>query len=236
MSTPPTYENYPPPTSSTGQSFDVDDRPARTALPAVPPPLPPAPGPSRRGLLRLFGGGVAAVAALAIISSNQGPSTVGEPGTWPSEVATSDDKDYQDNEEELGNYTVTWPDGWTVDDRTDVQLALVRGEATVIFRAYETDDETAEEEAKRLLASHTAGLGKRQNGRTTIGSGSVDTASTRLSGVRGDKVRIDATVHVAIDIGGDALAVIALLPSDISAGRAKQVSTMRTDFLEQVTG
>ena len=242
MSTPPpTYENYPP--SGEDRVRSVDDAAssqwsAQTVAPLGPPP--PAPGPDRRGLLYLVGGSVAGVAVLAFAASNRGGVT-GAPTDWTTSAPGPDDDDDSgngaDNEAHVGDYTVSWPDGWELDTGSDTQLVLTGGSATLIFRAYTAgDDVTAAEEAGRLLNRHSAGLGKRRIGDATSSSGSVEKSSAEASGVRGDGVRVTVSVHVAIDTenDGNALAVIALLPSGVSAGRRKQVTQMRREFLEQL--
>lgn len=191
-------------------------------------------------MLRIIvGGGTAVLASIAVAAILQDRAQSGVPEDGESQPADPGDEwpAGPDNEEELGDYTVGWPDGWTVDGRTDTQLTLVQGEATVIFRAYTAgDDVTATEEAQRLLNRHTAGLGKRRTGATSKGSGPVETASIEASGVRGDGVRVDTTVHVAIDSYDDrgALAVIALVPSGTPAARRDEISGMRDDFLDQL--
>lgn len=108
----------------------------------------------------------------------------------------------------------------------------------LIFRAYTAgDDVTAAEEAGRLLNRHSAGLGKRRIGNATSRLGSVEKASAEaVRGARRSSVEVTVSVHVAIDTenDGNALAVIALLPSGVSAGRRKRVTQMRREFLEQL--
>ncbi len=177
--------------------------------------------------------GAAALFAVPLIATarNEGGSGPGDGSFEPP-----DPDDDLSNQADIGDYTVTWPDGWTVDGTTDTQVVLVEGDSTVIFRAYTAgDDATATEEAQRLLNRHTAGLGKRKTGAAKKRSGPVETATIEGSGVRGDGVRIDATVDVAVESEERAaLAVIALLPSDISAARRKEVDRMRRDFLDQL--
>ncbi len=243
MSTPPpTYENYPP--SGQDRVRSADDAAssqwsAQTVAPLGPPPQ--RPGPDRRGLLYLVGGGLAGVAVLAFAASNRNGGITSAPSDWSSSVPGSEDDDDSGdgagNETDVGGYTVSWPDGWQVDTTSDTQVVLTAGRATVIFRAYTAgDDATAAEEAGRLLNRHSAGLGKRRIGNTTSSSGSVEKASAEASGVLGDGVRVTVSAHVAIDAENDggALAVIALLPSGISASRRKQVTTMRREFLDQL--
>lgn len=246
MSTPPpTFENYPPSADAGAGSGDGADpieppraqpRPVVFAPPSGPPPPP---GPDRRSVLRWIGGGAAALIAIPVIASMQNRGQAGFPGGWDPDAPDPDDEseDLPDNQADVGDYTVSWPDGWTVDGTTGVQVVLVQGDATVIFRAYTAgDDATASEEAQRLLNRHTAGLGKRRTGATTKGSGSVETASIEASGVRGDGVRVETTVHVAIDTGDDrdALAVIALVPAGTPAARRQEIAQMRREFLKQL--
>ncbi len=243
MSTPPpTYENYPPSGQDRVRSVD-DTASSQWSAPTVAPlgPPPPPPGPDRRGLLYLVGGGLAGIGVLAFAASNRNGGITGAPSDWSSSGPGPDDDDDSGdgagNETDVGGYTVSWPDGWEVDTRSDTQLVLTGGQATVIFRTYTAgDDATAAEEAGRLLNRHSAGLGKRRIGNTTSSSGSVEKASAEASGVLGDGVRVTVSAQVAIDAenDGDALAVIALLPSGISASRRKQVTRMRRDFLDQL--
>ncbi len=244
MSTPPpTFENYPPARDAGPRSGDhggASERPEQPLTPVFAPPggpPPPAPGPNRRGVLTMIGGGVAVLIAMPVIASIRNRNPPGFPEGWESGAAPAPDEDepedLPDNQEELGDYTVTWPDGWSVDGRTEIQLALARGGVTVIFRAYTVgDDVTATEEAQRLLNRHTAGLGKRRTNATDTGS---ERASIEASGTRGDGVRVDTTVHVVID--GDernALAVIALVPAGTVAARRDEITRMRRDFLDQL--
>lgn len=182
-------------------------------------------------MLGLIGGGVAAFAALVVVARSENSSSTGD-----AETEEFTDEEVSDNEAELGDYTVSWPDGWTVDARSDSQLVLVGAGAAVVFRAYAAgDDVTATEEAQRLLNRHTAGLGKRRTGTASTTSGSVESATIEASGTRGDDVRIEATVQVRIEPDDrTALAVIALLPSDTSTARRKEISRMRGDFLDQL--
>lgn len=245
MSTPPpTYENYPPAGDAGWRSTDGASPEQPRAPLAAPTPPPTPPGPGRRTVVRLIGGGAAALVAVAIIANNQNRSARPDPTGWatgaPAEApADEDDEDGEvpDDEIDLGGYTVSRPAGWTVDDSTDVQAVLVKGGATAIFRAYTAgDDVTATEEARRLLDRHTAGLGKRRTGTPGRGSGSPESASIEASGTRGDGVRVDTEVHVAIgsDEDREALAVIALLPSGTSKKTRTEVTRMRREFLDQL--
>ena len=177
--------------------------------------------------------GAAALFAVPVIATARNG---GESGSSDGSFEPADPDDDPSNQADIGDYTVTWPDGWTVDGTTDTQVVLVQGDSTVIFRAYTAgDDATATEEAQRLLNRHTAGLGKRKTGAAKKRSGPVETATIEGSGVRGDGVRIDATVDVAVESEErSALAVIALLPFDLSAARRKEVERMRRDFLDQL--
>lgn len=235
---PPTFENYPP-------AWDADVRstegagPAGTSAvaprPAVPgPPSPPPPGQDRRSVLLMIGGGALALVAVSVVARNMTDAPNGDPGGAASEEPEPPEPE---NATELGDYTVSWPDGWTVDGATELQVVLVQGEVTVVFRAYSAGgDATAAEEAQRLLNRHTAGLGKRRTGATSTRSGLVETASIEASGVRGDGVRVDTTVHVVIEPEDqrDALAVIAQVPSGTPAARRQEIDRMRRDFLEQL--
>lgn len=239
MSTPPpTYENYPPAwdagVRSAGGEGSEHPLPPPVVLPSAPPPPP---GHDRRGVLTLIGGAVAALVAIPMIASSQIRGPIADPEGWESAEASDpeDDPDGRaENETDVGDYLVWWPDGWSVDGRTDTQVVLVRGDATVIFRAYTAgDDATATEEAQRLLSRHTAGLGKRRTGAVEKGS---ERASIEASGTRGDGSRVDTTVHVVIDGDDrDALAVIALMPSGTPAAHRKEIARMRRDFLKQLS-
>lgn len=242
MSTPPpTYENYPPARDAGARATDgAGPEQPHPPLVAPPPPPAPPPGPGRRTVVRLIGGSVAALVGVAIIRNNLDPSGGRDPAGWSTGGAPAeeeDDEDTPENELGVGDYTVSWPDGWSVDDSTDVQAVLVKGGATAIFRAYAPgDDVTAGEEARRLLNRHTAGLGKRRTGTPSTASGSSESASIEASGTRGDGVRVDVHVWVAIgsDPDRDALAVIALLPSGTSTKVRTEITRMRRTFLDQL--
>ncbi len=236
--TPPTFENYPPAPDAAVGAFGGGDpveaprtQPQQVVFTPPSAPPPPPPGPDRRSVLRWIGAGAAALLAIPVIASVQSSGESQSPANGESEPAEP-----VDNETDLNGYTVSWPDGWTLDGTTETQVQLVQGEATMIFRAYAAgDDTTAMEEAQRLLNRHTAGLGKRRTGATNKGSGSIETASIEGSGVRGDGVRMDVIVHVAIESEGrNSLAVIALLPAGTSAGRRAEVVRMRREFLGQL--
>lgn len=57
-----------------------------------------------------------------------------------------------------------------------------------------------------------------------------------MSGTRGDDVRVDVSVHVAIDTEDDrdALAVVAVVPSRTPGARRNEITRMRRDFLGQL--
>lgn len=234
MSTPsPTYENYPPgrDTAAGAGSEEPPVRPPGLAVP--PPPPPPASGPNRRAVLGSVGAGVAVLAALAILVPNRGSSS-GEP---EASEAADYTEGVSDREAEVGGYTASWPEGWKVDSQAENQLVVVYGDAAVTFRAYIAgDDVTAAEEVQRLLNRHTTGLGKLRTGATTSGTGDPETASGEMSGTRGDDVRVDVSVHVAIDTEDDrdALAVVAVVPSRTPGARRNEITRMRRDFLGQL--
>lgn len=236
--TPPTFENYPPAPDAAVGAFGGGDpveaprvQPQQVVFTPPSTPPPPPPGPDRRSVLRWIGAGAVALVALPVIASVRNGGDSGIPADGESQAA-----DPVGNETDLNGYTVSWPDGWTLNGTTETQVVLVQGEATMIFRAYAAgDDTTAMEEAQRLLNRHTAGLGKRRTGATNKGSGSIETANIEASGVRGDGVQMEVTVHVAIESDGrNSLAVIALLPAGTSADRRAEVTRMRREFLGQL--
>ncbi|MFT4293865.1 MAG: hypothetical protein QM582_00440 [Micropruina sp.] len=251
---PPRYENYPEQGEDELGRGPVFGEPPTNPAPLMnfgaPPPAPRSSGPGRRQFFGVLGGGVALVAVLGVVASSRGGMsgngwpTGSDPTDWVpgADDDSTDGGDPDSNDADLGGHTVSWPDGWTVDDQSDNQLVLVGGGATVVFRAYTPgDDVTAVEEAQRLLNRHVSSLRKRGALETSRGrKDSVETGAATVSGTRDGK-QVDAEARVVIDrsdeddtAGGGALAVIVLQPSGISEKRRKQIVAMRKDFLDQL--
>lgn len=229
MSTPPpTYENYPPAWDAGVGTAGGGSGP-QSASPGglVSPPSRPT---ARRVVLKLIG------AAAAVGVGTMAVSYVGAAAMFDSEDFV-DGRERPGNEAEVGGSTVTWPDGWTEDVRTETQLVLTQSGATVIFRSYGAgDDATAADEAERLLKRHASSIGKQKTTSTSTPDedADIETAGIEVTGVRGDGDRMDGSAYVALDVDGEALAVIALLPAKASEKLRREIKSMRRDFLDQL--
>lgn len=238
MSTPPpTYENYPPTWGDNAQSGDGSaTQPQFGGGLATPPPPPPPSGSDRRGVLRLAGTVAAGLVGLTVMANVTRSSSSSPPAGDPGDAGGYEGGD-PDDEAEVGDYTVTWPGGWTKDVSTDTQLVLTQSGATVIFRSYTAgDDATVEGEAKRLLKRHASGIGKQKTTSTSTPDkdADVEIAGIEVTGVRSDGDKMDASAYVALNEDGEALAVIALLPAKASEKLRRQLRSMRREFLDQL--
>ncbi|MBK8447885.1 MAG: hypothetical protein IPL41_14695 [Micropruina sp.] len=205
-------------------------------VPAPPSPANPGPaGPGRRTVLWLgavVGVGAVGLSLLAGVNSFE-QNESGEASTWadPDPDAGQGGQEYY-----LGGLTVLAPTGWTQVSATEHRLVLQGGANTVTFLHYEADqDANAMDEARQQLRRYAADV------RTTTEVSATDdtsdypeTAEVTLTGkVDGQAVDVVSSVVLTTDTY-EAAAVVSVVLQGAGSDIAREVASMRDDFLSQL--
>ena len=236
---PPTFENYPQPPPQY-PSPDLEQRPAEatdwTPVTSTPTPPPQWPSPSRRNVLQVLGLGAAGMIGLAVFAAQRSATN-----EWPEGVPTDfgsgggdPDGSDQGGTVDVGDYTVDFPEGWTITAQTDNTALISTGATTMLFRAYQAgDDATAVGEAARLLKKYATELRRpgtvvtKDQSTTEVDVG-VATQSGTIDGKPGEA---EAWVSISRE-AEEALAVITVVPDAASSKVKREVISMRRQFLE----
>lgn len=238
---PPTFENYPEPPPEHATPDPTEQHPAAasdwtpiTSAPIAPPQWPAV---SRRNVLQVAGFGVAGVIGVSLFAAQRNGSNAwpeGMPSEFDPGGGEPDDTD-QGGSVDVGDYTIDFPEGWTITAETDTTALITNGATTMLFRAYQAgDDATAVGEAARLLKKYATEL--RRPGAVTTkdqSTAEVDVGVATRSGTIDAKPG-DAEAWVSISREAeDALAVITLVPDAASSKVKREVISMRKQFLDR---